>query len=48
MGLFVTLFAILIAVIGMYMIGALTHWVLGIGPILFEQKFAEQLRRGHI
>src|SRR5512139_402233 len=36
--------AVLIAVIGMYMIGALTHWVLGIGPILFEEKFAEQLR----
>lgn len=36
--------AILIAVIGMYMIGALTAWVLGIGPILFEEKFAEQLR----
>lgn len=36
--------AILIAVIGMYLIGALTNWVLGIGPILFEEKFAEQLR----
>lgn len=36
--------AILIAVIGMYMIGVLTNWVLGIGPILFEEKFAEQLR----
>src|SRR5512144_2923136 len=37
--------AILIAVIGMYMIGALTHWVLGVGPILWEQKFAEQLHQ---
>ncbi|MBN2116580.1 MAG: hypothetical protein JW730_08420 [Anaerolineales bacterium] len=37
-------FAILIAVIGMYMIGALTSWVLGVGPILWEQKFAEQLQ----
>ncbi|RPI91481.1 MAG: hypothetical protein EHM40_15585 [Chloroflexi bacterium] len=36
--------AILILVLGMYMIGALTNWVLGIGPIRFEQKFAEQLR----
>ncbi|HSB02092.1 MAG TPA: hypothetical protein VLE49_15690 [Anaerolineales bacterium] len=36
--------AILIVVIGMYMIGALTGWVLGVGPILWEQKFAEQLR----
>jgi hypothetical protein len=38
------LVAILIASIGMYMIGALTHWVLGFGPIRFEEKFAEQLR----
>jgi hypothetical protein len=27
----------------MYMIGALTHWVLGIGPIHLEEKFAEQV-----
>ena len=40
--------AILIAVIGMYMIGALTDWVLGAGPIVWEQKFAAQLRRGPI
>src|SRR5512135_74099 len=33
--------AILIAVIGMYLIGALTNWVLGVGPIAWEQKFAE-------
>ena len=37
--------AILIVVIGMYMIGALTNWVLGIGPILWKQKFAEQLHQ---
>jgi hypothetical protein len=37
--------AILIVVIGMYMIGALTNWVLGIGPIVWEQKFAEQLHQ---
>jgi hypothetical protein len=36
---------ILIAVIGMYMIGALTRWVLGVGPIVWEQKFAEQLEQ---
>jgi hypothetical protein len=39
--------AALIAVTGMYMIGALTHWVLGIGPILFEEKFAQQLQEVH-
>ena len=38
------LVAILIVVIGMFMIGSLTHWVLGIGPIHLEQKFAEQIR----
>ncbi len=37
--------AVLMAVIGMYMIGALTHWVLGIGPIVWEQKFGEQLHQ---
>lgn len=37
--------AILIAVIGMYMIGALTQWVLGVGPIRWEQEFAEQLEQ---
>jgi hypothetical protein len=36
--------AVLIAVIGMYMIGSLTNWVLGIGPIYLEEKFAEQVR----
>jgi hypothetical protein len=36
---------ILIAVVGMYMIGALTNWVLGVGPIRWEQKFAEQLEQ---
>jgi hypothetical protein len=39
------LVAILVAVIGMYMIGALTHWVLGIGPIRLEDKFAEQVQK---
>jgi hypothetical protein len=37
--------AFLIAVIGMYMIGALTNWALGVGPIVWEQKFAEQLHK---
>jgi len=37
-------FAILITAVGMYLMGALTNWVLGIGPILWEQKFAEQLQ----
>src|SRR5512138_3420969 len=40
-----TFVALLIAVIGMYMIGALTHWVLGVGPIVWEQKFGEQLHK---
>ncbi len=38
------LVAILIAVIGMFMIGSLTNWVLGCGPILLEERFAEQVR----
>ena len=38
------LVAILIAIIGMFMIGSLTHWVLGSGPILLEERFAEQIR----
>jgi hypothetical protein len=36
--------AILIAVIGMFMIGSLTNWVLGVGPIWLEERFAEQVR----
>lgn len=36
--------AILIAVLGMFMIGPLTHWVLGVGPIRLEEKFAEQIQ----
>jgi hypothetical protein len=36
--------AILIGVLGMYMIGSLTNWVLGIGPIHLEERFAEQVR----
>src|SRR5512147_2006029 len=39
--------AILIAVVGMYLIGALTNWVLGVGPILGEQKLADQLHQFH-
>jgi hypothetical protein len=42
-----TFVAILIAVLGMYLIGALTDWVLGVGPILWEQKFAQQLHQVH-
>ncbi|HLO18843.1 MAG TPA: hypothetical protein VK206_28685 [Anaerolineales bacterium] len=36
--------AIAVVTIGMFMIGFLTHWILGIGPIRLEQKFAEQVR----
>lgn len=36
---------ILVAVIGMFMIGALTKYVFGVGPILFEEEFAEQLHQ---
>ena len=39
------LVAILVAVVGMYMIGSLTNWVLGIGPIRLEEKFAEQIQK---
>jgi len=35
--------AILMVVLGMYLVGALTRWVLGVGPIRFEEKFAEEL-----
>jgi hypothetical protein len=38
------LVAILIAIIGMFMMGSLTDWVLGSGPILLEQHFADQIR----
>jgi len=38
------LIAISVAVIGMIMIGSLTNWVLGIGPIKLEKKFAEQVQ----
>lgn len=37
------LVAIFIAVIGMLMIAALTRSIYGVGPILLEEKFAEQL-----
>src|ERR1700752_3146514 len=38
------LVAMFVAVIGMTMIGSLTNWVLGIGPIRLESKIAEQIR----
>jgi hypothetical protein len=40
-------FAMAMVLTGMFMIGALTHWVLGIGPIRLEQKFAEQVQNLH-
>jgi hypothetical protein len=43
-GFYRYLVAILIAIIGMFMIGSLTDWVLGCGPILLEERFAEQIR----
>jgi hypothetical protein len=39
------LVGILIAVIGMTLVGSFTHWVLGIGPIELERKAAEQIRQ---
>ena len=36
--------AMIMSVIGMYMIGYFTNWVLGIGPIWLEEKFAEQIQ----
>jgi hypothetical protein len=36
--------AITVMVAGMYLIGALTQWVLGVGPIRLEERFAEQVR----
>jgi hypothetical protein len=38
------LVAMFVAVIGMTMIGSLTNWVLGIGPIKLESKVAEQIQ----
>ena len=38
------LVAMSVAVLGMIMIGSLTNWVLGIGPIKLEKKFAEQVQ----
>ena len=40
-----TLVAILVAILGMMLIGSLTHWVLGIGPIKLESKIANQLHQ---
>jgi len=39
------LVAILVAILGMILIGSLTHWVLGIGPIKLESKIANQLHQ---
>jgi hypothetical protein len=39
------LVGILMAVIGMILVGFFTHWVLGIGPIELERKAAEQIRQ---
>jgi len=36
--------ALVVTVLGMFIIGSFTHWVLGIGPIRLEQKFAEQIQ----
>jgi hypothetical protein len=38
------LVGLIVAVVGMYLIGSLTHWVLGIGPIHLEERFAEQVQ----
>lgn len=38
------LVAVCVAVLGMAMIGSLTNWVLGIGPIKLEKKIAEQIQ----
>lgn len=38
------LLAIVVTVVGMYLIGSLTNWVLGVGPIRLEERFAEQVR----
>jgi len=38
------LIAVSVTVLGMVMIGALTNWVLGIGPIKLEKKIAEQIQ----
>jgi hypothetical protein len=37
--------AIVMVVIGMFMIGFFTNWVLGMGPIWLEDKFAEQVHK---
>lgn len=37
------IFAIIVVVIGMFMVGSLTNWVLGIGPIRLEERFAQQI-----
>jgi len=39
------LIAIVVAVIGMIMIGYLTKWVLGVGPIALEPKIVDQIRQ---
>jgi hypothetical protein len=37
--------AILLALLGMMMIGYMTHWVLGVGPIALDSKVMSQLRK---
>lgn len=40
-----SLAAILLAILGMMMIGYLTHWVLGVGPIALDSKLVNQLHK---
>jgi hypothetical protein len=40
--------AMALAVFGMYLLGFFTNWVLGIGPIRLEEKFAEQMQEIHL
>lgn len=39
------LIAVVMAMLGMFLIGFFTNWVLGIGPIRLEEKFAEQIHK---
>lgn len=39
-----SLVALLLALLGMLMIGYITHWVLGVGPIAMDSKLMSQLR----
>jgi len=40
-----SLVAILLTLIGMLMLGNLTHWVLGVGPITLDSKLTNQIHR---